>query len=71
LFAGAGIKVGQTIGATDRDGAYVTNKPFAPADVSYTMLASLGINPRKQLRTPDGRPVEILDTGDFMQELWS
>jgi hypothetical protein len=71
LFAGAGIKVGQVIGATDRDGAYVTNKPFAPADVSYTMLASLGINPRKQLHTPDGRPVEILDTGDFMQELRS
>ncbi len=71
LFAGAGVKVGQVIGATDREGAYVTNKPFAPADVSYTMLASLGIHPRKQLHTLDGRPVEILDTGEFMQELWS
>lgn len=71
LFAGAGVKPGQVIGATDREGAYVTQKPFAPADVSYTILASLGINPRKQIFTPDGRPVEILDTGSVMEELFA
>jgi hypothetical protein len=71
LFAGAGVKPGVVIGATDRDGAFVTEKPFAPADVSYTILSSLGINPRKQIFTPDGRPVEILDDGNVMEELFA
>ena len=71
LFAGAGVKVGQVIGATDRDGAYATKDPVSPADVSYTMLSSLGINPRKVLSMPDGRPVEILDQGDVIQQLYT
>lgn len=71
LFAGAGVKVGQVIGATDRDGAYATKDPVSPADVSYTILSSLGINPRKQIYTPDGRPVEILDQGSVIEPLYS
>jgi hypothetical protein len=71
LFAGAGVQPGRVIGATDRDGAFVTEKPFAPADVAYTVLSSLGIDPRKQLFTGDGRPVEILESGRRMEELFS
>jgi hypothetical protein len=70
LFAGAGVKTGQVIGATDRDGAYVTKDPVSPADVAYTILAALGINPRKHLHTPDGRPVEILDQGRVFEPLY-
>lgn len=71
LFAGAGVKRGEVIGATDREGAYVTTKPIRPADVAYTIFESLGIDPRKQLRTPDGRPIEILDQGEFVNELFA
>lgn len=71
LFAGAGVQPGRIIGATDRDGAFVTDKPFAPADVAYTILSSLGIDPRKQLFTGDGRPVEILDSGRRIEELFA
>ncbi len=70
LFAGAGVGRGQVIGATDKQGAYVTRRPVAPADVAYTVYESLGIDPRKQLRTPDGRPVEILDQGESVRELF-
>lgn len=70
LFTGAGVKPGQVIGATDKDGAYATKQPMAPADVAYTILASLGINPRKNLYTPDGRPVEILDQGSVFEPLF-
>src|SRR5262249_15275812 len=31
LFAGAGVRGGQVLGATDRQGAYVTRRPVAPA----------------------------------------
>jgi hypothetical protein len=71
LFAGAGVAGGQVIGATDKQGAYVTKRPVAPADVACTILESLGIDPRKQLTAPDGRPVEILDKGECVTELFS
>jgi hypothetical protein len=70
LFAGAGVRRGQVLGATDKQGAYVTRRPVAPADVACTVYESLGIDPRRQLRTPDGRPVEILDQGETVRELF-
>jgi hypothetical protein len=70
LFAGAGVKPGLVLGKTDKQGAYTTQRPVAPADVAYTILDSLGIDPRKQLVTPDGRPIEILDKGDSVKELF-
>jgi hypothetical protein len=70
LFAGAGVKPGLVLGKTDRHGGYATQRPVSPADVAYTILDSLGIDPRKQLVTPDGRPIEILDKGDAVRELF-
>lgn len=70
LFAGAGVRPGKVIGATDKDGAKAIETPVAPADVAFTVLKSLGIDPRKQLQTPDGRPVEILDQGRLIEELY-
>lgn len=70
LFAGAGVKTGRVLGATDKDGARATELPVRPADVAATILTSLGIHPRKQLRTPDGRPVEILDEGRTIEALY-
>ena len=71
LFAGAGTKRGFVLGATDKQGACVTRDPVAPADVAYTIYESLGIDARKQLTTPDGRPIEILDKGEPIRELFA
>jgi hypothetical protein len=71
LFAGAGVQRGQVLGATDKEGAYVTERPVRPADVCWTVYESLGIDPRKHLVTPEGRPVEILDQGGFIGELFA
>ena len=70
LFAGAGVQPGLVLGATDKQGAYVTRRPVAPGDVAYTILESLGIEPRKMLQSPDGRPIEILDQGELMKDLF-
>jgi Protein of unknown function (DUF1501) len=70
LFAGGGVQPGTVIGATDKQGAYPTKRPVSPADVAYTVLDTLGIDPRKMLRTPDGRPLEILDQGEQIRELF-
>lgn len=71
LFAGAGVRGGQVLGQTDKQGAFVTRRPVAPADVACTVFEALGIDPRNSLVTPDGRPVEILDKGETVKELYA
>jgi hypothetical protein len=71
IFTGAGVRTGQVIGSTDKQGGYVTRRPVSPADVACTVYEALGIDPRKQLRTPDGRPIEILDQGTTVKELFA
>jgi hypothetical protein len=71
LVAGAGVKRGFVLGKTDKHGAFATQRPVSPADVAFTMLDSLGIDPRKHLTAPDGRPIEILDAGDSVKELFA
>ena len=71
LFAGAGVVPGRVVGSTDKDGGQVAENPIHPADVAFTVFNSLGIDPRKQLSTPDGRPVEILDDGRLLEELYA
>lgn len=71
LWAGAGVGRGQVIGATDKNGAFVTDRPIGPADVAWTVYASLGIDPAKELLTPEGRPVSILAAGSNITELFT
>jgi hypothetical protein len=71
LFAGAGVKRGFVLGKTDKHGAFATQRPVSPADVAYTILDAMGIDPRKQLKTPDGRPIEILDQGETVKEMFA
>jgi hypothetical protein len=71
LFAGAGVQPGRIIGATDKTGSYVTDRPVKPADVCFTIYEALGIDPRKMLLTPEGRPTHILDEGERIKELYS
>ena len=71
LWAGAGVARGRVIGATDKNGAFVTDRPVRPADVAWTVYESLGIDPAKELRTPEGRPVSILAEGATVTELFS
>ena len=71
IFAGAGVKGGNVIGSTDKNGAFVTDRPVRPADVAWTVYDALGIDPTKELHTPEGRPVSILAEGAAVQELYA
>ncbi|MEI6164701.1 MAG: DUF1501 domain-containing protein [Planctomycetota bacterium] len=71
LWAGAGVARGRVIGATDKNGAFVTDRPVRPADVAWTIYNALGIDPSKELLTPEGRPVSILAEGAAVTELFS
>ena len=71
LFAGAGVVGGKVIGATDKNGAYVTDRPVRPADVAWTIYDALGIDANRELMTPEGRPSLILTEGAPVQELYA
>ncbi|MBX9681167.1 MAG: DUF1501 domain-containing protein [Gemmataceae bacterium] len=71
IFAGAGVRGGLVLGATDRQGAYVTRRPVSPADVAYTIYEAVGVDPHRWLTHPEGRPIEILDQGEMVRELYA
>jgi hypothetical protein len=71
LFAGGGVRGGQAVGATDRQGAYVMQRPVAPGDVAATVYEALGLDPRQKLIAPDGRPIEVLDQGAAIKEFFT
>jgi uncharacterized protein (DUF1501 family) len=71
LFAGAGVVGGKVIGATDKNGAYVTDRPVRPADVAWTIYDALGIDANRELITPEGRPSHILTEGAPVRELYA
>ncbi len=70
LFAGAGVHGGQVIGATDREGSRATENAVAPADVAATIYRAIGVDPNRELHSPDGRPIPILDGGQVVRELY-
>jgi len=71
VFAGAGVTRGQVVGSTDKLGGFATRRPVAPADVACTVYEALGIDPRKMLVDPAGRPNSILDSGETIKELYA
>jgi uncharacterized protein (DUF1501 family) len=70
IFAGAGVVGGKVIGSTDKNGAYVTDRPVRPADVAWTIYDALGIDATRELMTPEGRPTHILTEGAPVRELY-
>lgn len=69
LMAGGGIKGGQVIGATDRRGGSIQERPLGPGDLAATVFAHLGIDPGAHWMNPSGRPVPLVESGQPITEL--
>jgi hypothetical protein len=63
MLAGGGIKGGQVLGTTDRQGAEVVDGGCKPEDVAATVLQSLGIDPRTEYQG-GGRPITLVREGN-------
>ena len=68
LMAGGGIKGGQVIGATDRRGGSIQERPLCPGDLAATVFSHLGIDPQSHWLNPSGRPVPLVETGQPIAE---
>jgi hypothetical protein len=60
LLAGGGLRAGQTIGATDKHGAYAASRPVHYRDILATIYHTLGIDPHIGVSDALNRPVHIL-----------
>lgn len=70
ILAGGGLKTGQVIGATDRLGGEVADRPVTYKDMFATVYHQLGINPHQiTINDLQGRPQYLLDEGEAICEL--
>lgn len=69
LLGGGGVKGGQIVGSTDRNGARPHTRAVTPANIHATIYDVLGIDPTLQLLDPSGRPVNALDDPTPISEL--
>lgn len=63
VLLGGGIKGGQVIGRTDKEGAAVEDRPVSAIDFMATICTVLGIDYTKQNNTSIGRPIRIAEKG--------
>ena len=70
LFAGAGVPRGQVVGATDDKGYYAAENVCSPEDFAASLYLKLGIDPGQVLHTDSGKPVQLVDGGQRIKELF-
>lgn len=71
LFAGAGVPRGGIVGATDPKGYYASDNIYSPEDFAVTLYNKLGIDPHQVLHTGSGRPVQLINGGRPIRELFA
>jgi uncharacterized protein (DUF1501 family) len=70
VFAGAGVRGGQVIGASDVQAAYPATRGWYPADLGATIYSALGIDPQTQVIDQLDRPHQ-LNAGEVIAPLYS
>ncbi len=61
VLAGGGIRGGQAVGKTSKDGTKVEERPLGVPDLLATVCVALGIDPEKHNPSNVGRPIRIVD----------
>jgi hypothetical protein len=61
VLGGGGVKGGQVVGQTSKDGMQVKDRPTSVPDLLATVCKGLRIDPQKTNRSNIGRPIRIVD----------
>lgn len=70
-MAGCGIKGGQVIGASTKDGSAVDHDPVTVHDLFASICQALDVDPAHENISPLGRPIKIVDGGKPVTKLFS
>jgi uncharacterized protein (DUF1501 family) len=68
-IGGGGVKTGRVIGASDKLGGEVADRPVSVADFAATVYHALGLDPMAE-HTVDGRTSKMLPKGRVVHELF-
>jgi hypothetical protein len=68
-LAGGGLRHGQVIGASSRDGGEIAERPVTPGDLAATIYHHFGIPLDRTYSDHQGRPIFIVDNGSPIREL--
>ncbi|HYO24343.1 MAG TPA: DUF1501 domain-containing protein [Lacipirellulaceae bacterium] len=69
-LAGGGVRGGQVIGAVDKSGADVADRPVSAPDLFRSIYHALGINADFENISSNGRPIKVVDGGAIVSELF-
>lgn len=69
-LAGGGVRGGQVIGATDKDGVDITDRPVSVQDLFVSFCKVLAIDPTEEYKTTDQRPIALVEGGQLVRELF-
>jgi hypothetical protein len=69
VLAGGGFKRGYAHGTTDAQGMAPATEPCTPDDVASTIFQNLGIDPKHELQSPTGRPIQLFREGQLVSKL--
>lgn len=71
-MAGGGIRGGTIVGASDERAEKPATTPYRPEDLAATIYDTMGINPKTEFYTQEGRPIPIVPGhGRVIQELFA
>jgi hypothetical protein len=68
-LAGGGLRHGQVIGATEKDGGTIKERPVTPGDLAATIYYHMGVPLDTTYVDTSGRPRFIVDNGQPIREL--
>jgi len=71
LMAGAGCPRGAIVGATDAKGYAASENVYRPEDFAASVYWKMGIDPNEVLHTNTGRPVQLVNNGRRIRELFA
>jgi hypothetical protein len=68
-LAGGGFRYGQVIGATEKDGGHIKERPVTPGDLAATIYKHMGVPLDTTYLDPSGRPRPVVENGRPVAEL--
>ena len=69
VLAGGGLRHGQVIGASARDGGEIKERPVTPGDLAATIYHHMGVPLDATYSDHRGRPLFIVEHGEPIREL--
>jgi uncharacterized protein (DUF1501 family) len=69
-LTGGGLRHGQVVGSTERDGGHIATRPVTPMDLAATLYRHMGVPLDAEYTDGTGRPLPVVHNGAPVRELF-